>query len=277
MFRENSNDVYFAGTCPNCNLTSLYGEAKEYNDIVMFSFVDSYHNFSIKTLTALEWARKSYKTRTFIKSDDDVVTNVSRLLHIFEYHTKQNIDSFNISEKFIVGNCKSNALPERNPRRPYYLSKEDFVPDRYPRFCFGTTYIINKQAVDSILLHTSTTPLVPAEDISVGLLAQASGDIKLIDVENWRIWFSKFLSRKDYNKYHTIHQLTAEEITFVWNTFYSPTCGELRFWEFWEKFISNKCKNTLKSNRIPSEDCMKMLEFKNTFVSPKCSDIMKMT
>ena len=216
----------------------------------MFSFVDSYQNFSIKTLTALEWARKSYKTTTFIKSDDDVVANVSRLLHIFEYHTKQNIDSFNTSEKFIVGNCKSNAVPERNPRRPYYMSREDFVPERYPRFCFGTTYIINKQAVDSILLQTSTTPLVPAEDISVGLLAQSSGDIKLIDVENWRIWFSKFLSRKDYNKYHTIHQLTAEEITFVWNTFYSPACQELKNFG---NFGRNLFPTNVKTHRSQTE------------------------
>ena len=243
----------------------------------MFSFVDSYHNFSVKTLTALKWAVKSYKTKLFIKSDDDVVTNVSRLLQVFEYYTKQNIHSFNFSEKVIVGNCKSNVAPERNPARPYYMSKEDFVSDRYPRFCFGTTYIINKQAIEAILPQTSTTPLVPAEDISVGLLAQSSGDIKLIDVDNWRIWFSKFLSRKDYNKYHTIHQLTAEEITFAWNTFYSPNCRELKFWEFWEKFISKKCKNAWKSNRIPSEGCMKMLEFKNTFVSPECSAIMKMS
>ena len=255
----------------------MYREAIQYNDIVMFSFVDSYHNFSIKTLTALNWAAKSYKTKLFIKSDDDVVANVSRLLQVFEYHTKQNIHSFNFSEKFIVGNCKSDAVPERNPTRPYYISKEDFVPDRYPRFCFGTTYIINKQATDAILLQTSTTPLVPAEDVSVGLLAQSSGDIKLIDVDNWRIWFSKFLSRKDYNKYHTIHQLMAEEITFVWNTFYSKTCRELKFWEFWDKFISEKCLTAWKSNRISSEGCMKMLEFKNTFVSPECSEIMKVS
>ena len=243
----------------------------------MFSFVDSYHNFSIKTLTALEWDAKSYKKKLFIKSDDDVVANVSRLLQVFSYYANQNIDSFNFSEKVIVGNCKSNVAPERNPMRPYYMNKEDFVPNRYPRFCFETTYIINKQAINAILLQISTTPLVPAEDISVGLLAQSSADIRLIDVDSWRIWFSKFLSRKDYNKYHTIHQLTAEEITFGRNTFYSPGCRELNFWEFWEKFISKKCKNAWKSNRIPSEGCMRMLEFKNTFVPPEYSEIMKVS
>ena len=251
-------------------------EGKKNEDILIFDFMDSYQNFTIKTLTSLNWAIKKCNADVFIKSDDDVVFNVSKVLDIYQYHTGHNFESFTENRKFIVGSCKSNLNPERDPSRPYYLSKELYASLIYPRFCFGTTYIISKSAIDSILNQTKHTQLVPAEDISLGILAKASGDIKMIDIVNWRIWFSNLLSRKDYKKYFTVHFLSAEEISFVWNTFYSSICQGLKMWSFLRKSISKECMNMWDTKEmITSEECMKMLELRNTFISDECNKAIK--
>ena len=252
---------------------ALREEAKTHEDILMFDFIDSYQNFSIKTLTAFNWAITNYNTEVFIKSDDDVVFNVTKVLDIYQYHTRQ---SFMDTDKVIVGSCKSNLNPERNPNRPYYLSKELYASLTYPRFCFGTTYIISKEAIESILNVTTDTAVVPAEDISLGILAKASGDIKMIDVENWRIWFSKLLSRNDYKKYYTVHLLSAEEISFVWNTFYSSACQELKMWSFWKSSMPKECMDMWNSKALVTpQECMKVLEFRETFISDECREMMK--
>ena len=73
----------FLGTCRNCNQTKLQEEAQFYNNIVVFDFLDTYVNLTIKTIVSLNWVFNSYNTDIFLKLDDDAllsVTNVHQTL-----------------------------------------------------------------------------------------------------------------------------------------------------------------------------------------------------
>ena len=67
----------FPGTCRDCNQTTLHEEAQLYDDIVVFDFLDTYVNLTIKTLVSLNWIFNVYKTDIYLKVDDDVLFNVT--------------------------------------------------------------------------------------------------------------------------------------------------------------------------------------------------------
>ena len=62
------------------------------------------------------------------------------------------------------------------------------------------------------------------EDISVGLLAQKAGNIKLINIPKWRVdwnWINDILT--DYRKYHVIHtgQGQIDKVEDLWKKYFT--------------------------------------------------------
>ena len=216
----NSYVISFPGTCMNCNQTKLYEEADLYNDIVVFHFLDTYMNLTVKTIVSLNWVFKAYNTDIFLKVDDDVLLNVTDVHHAILRHLHYQT----YLGDYILGDCISGKSPRRNVLHKYGVSKEAYPPPTYPRYCTGLIYAITRSAVLSLLNQTHNTPLIHLEDVSIGILAQKAGNIKLIDIPNWRVewnWINDLLI--DYRKYHTINtgQGRIEEVEDLWEKIYT--------------------------------------------------------
>ena len=81
------------GICDHCNLTQLSKEAKVYNDILVFNFVDTYKNLTIKTLVSLNWIYQHYNTDIVIRSNDDTIFNVTDIHQTVRKHVSEQTGS----------------------------------------------------------------------------------------------------------------------------------------------------------------------------------------
>jgi len=62
-------------------------ESFKYKDLIQFEFKESYYNVTLKHIALLRWAqRKCLNTKYFMKSDDDLMVNVRKLI--------ENLNSF---------------------------------------------------------------------------------------------------------------------------------------------------------------------------------------
>ena len=202
------------GTCGNCNQTKLHEEAQLYNDIVVFDFLDTYVNLTIKTIVSLNWIFNVYKTDIYLKVDDDALFSVSDV-----YLTVLRYLHNNTGHIGVLGCCRSGLPVIRDLQHKWGVSKETYSPPTYPRYCIGLSYALTRAAVSLLLKQTHNTPLIHLEDVSVGLLAQKAGNISLINIYNWLAdWNLMDDNLQDYRKYHTIHtgQGRIEEVEELW-------------------------------------------------------------
>ena len=93
-----------AGSCPNCNQMK---ESQLYDDIVVFDFLDTYMNLTIKTIVSLNWGFKAYNTDIILKVDDDVLLNVTDVQRTVLRHLHNQTEYVG---NYIRGCCRS-GLP----------------------------------------------------------------------------------------------------------------------------------------------------------------------
>ena len=191
--------------CGSCNRTKLQEEAQLYNDIVVFDFLDTYLNLTIKTIVSLNWVFKAYNTDIFLKVDDDVLLNVMDVHHTLSKHIHSNRSGH--PENAIAGRCYSGVRVIRNLQHKWGVSRKAYSPSTYPSYCIGLSYALTRSAVSTLLNQTHNTPLIHLEDVSIGILAQKGRNIKLISIPNWEVQWQGNLKENltRYRKYHTIH------------------------------------------------------------------------
>ena len=165
-------------------LPHLSSEAKIHNDILLFDFVDSYWNLSTKIILGFNWVLNYCNTDIFVKIDDDVICNVSRIYREMLRHVRTQAQG---QAKVIIGKCRSyTAVPDRNANSPSYVSRETYPGYMFPKTCMGPTYAVSREAVKSVITQVRVVPLLKQEDVTIGVLARSSGDVTLRDIPNWR-------------------------------------------------------------------------------------------
>ena len=197
----------FAGTSPQCDSAVIYKESKLYNDIVMFNFLDTYLNLTIKTLVSLNWAANTYNTQVFIKSDDDVILNIHK---IYQRLVSLGESDSSPVPRVKMGQCFTDGLPVRLPCHKFSVSHDIYPRDKYPVYCNGPNYVITRAAIFALLNQTHRTMLLSLEDVSLGILAEKAGNVKMISVPHWM--FTSLtpinVSRIHvymYRKYYSVH------------------------------------------------------------------------
>ena len=177
--------LFFSGMDANKSwFPRLSSEAKTYNDILLFDFVDSYWNLSTKIILGFNWALKYCNTDIIVKVDDDVICNVSRIYREMLRHVRARHQG---QAKVIIGKCRRfTAVPDRNPNSPSYVSRETYPGHMFPKICMGPTYVASRKALKSIITQVRVVPLLKHEDVTIGVMAHSSGDVILRDIPYWR-------------------------------------------------------------------------------------------
>ena len=203
------------GTCRNCNQIKLREEAQLYDDIVVFDFLDTYVNLTIKTIVSLNWIFNVYNTDLYLKVDDDVLFNVTdvyqTVLKYLDNHTESR-------GNYILGNCVNNLHAIRDLKHKWGVSREEYSSSKYPRFCIGQSYAITRPVIPLLLNQTHNTPLIHMEDISLGILAQKTGNIKLKDIPKWRKGWNGSKNLTQCRTYHVLHtnRRGADKLQELW-------------------------------------------------------------
>ena len=176
---------FYSGLVNNIELLKvLKREAIKYNDVLLFDFWESYWNLSVKSAAAINWAVNNSPVNILMKIDDDILCNVSRMYGEMMKRTNSLSGGHN---KLIIGKCDDDEYPNRDPKSTVYSSKEMYATHKYPRICKGGTYLITRAAGLSLLNKTTLVPLFKQEDVYVSVLANASGNVHLYNIPNWRL------------------------------------------------------------------------------------------
>ena len=186
-----NNNVIFALAGKNANVSllddQLQEESKIFQDIVQFDFLDNYWNLSLKTILTFSWALQHYNTDIFVKIDDDVICNLTRIYHVMLHHintvpqgqtlskgqtpsqSQTQLQSQTSSKgqtphqghtkvKVIIGKCVTGSgAPNRNPKSPECVSKDVYPGISFPKACMGPTYVISREAAIAVLAQVRST------------------------------------------------------------------------------------------------------------------------
>ena len=204
--------------------TLIYEEWKLYNDIVMFNFLDTYLNLTIKTLVSFNWAVNTYNTQIFIKSDDDVIFNVKniyqRLVPLIGLKTTDAPIA-----RMMMGFCFTDAVPVRGHCHTFSISKSIYSRDRYPVYCGGGNYAITKTAIISLLNHSLSTTLLSLEDVSLGILAEKAGDVNVIKIPHWLFYMKELFNISKHSKlfrnFYSVHtnRISPVDMETLWHKY----------------------------------------------------------
>ena len=227
MWQVNQLMFFYSGLVNNIELLKdLKREAIKYNDILLFDFWESYWNLSVKSVVALNWAVRNSDVNVLMKIDDDILCNVSRMHGEMMKHAHSQSQGH---DKVIIGKCDGDEYPNRNPESTVYSSQEMFAVHKYPPICKGGTYLITRAAGLSLLNKTIEVPLLKQEDVSVSVLANASGNVQIHNIPNWRLDTDKNFNLspqqvKEYlsDTYYSVHiwPTLMNKLEQYWNYLY---------------------------------------------------------
>ncbi|XP_031561980.1 beta-1,3-galactosyltransferase 5-like [Actinia tenebrosa] len=143
-------------------------EALQYNDIIIGNFSDTYKNIVIKTFMSHFWVYSQFDCMYVMKTDDDVYVRVSRLSKWLE---KQGFPN-----PFYGGFLSENLLVVRDPKSPWFVSKEDFNETRWPPFSHGAFQVVSTAILPRCFNYTQSVkrPLT-TDNAYFGVMARDLG------------------------------------------------------------------------------------------------------
>lgn len=181
----------------------LEEESSAHGDILQATFLDTYRNLTLKTLSGLNWADKHCPTAQYIlKTDDDVFVNVPELVSELVWrggHREQRETGLEPQTEAGTGEHRWDrgqppegsrpqpllylgrvhwwVSPIRSSESKYRVSEELWPPARgaFPPYASGTGYVLSASAVQLVLKMASRVPSLPTEDVFVGVSAGRGG------------------------------------------------------------------------------------------------------
>ncbi|XP_054578482.1 beta-1,3-galactosyltransferase 4 isoform X2 [Eptesicus fuscus] len=181
----------------------LERESVARGDILQAAFQDSYRNLTLKTLSGLSWADKHCpRARYILKTDDDVFVNVPELVSELVRRGgrweqwERGMEPQREAEAgdggweggsptpvrqpmplLYLGRVHWRVHPSRTPGGKHQISEEQWPATwgPFPPYASGTGYVLSASAVQLILQVASRAPLLPLEDVFVGVSARRGG------------------------------------------------------------------------------------------------------
>ncbi|KAG8147715.1 hypothetical protein E2320_022623 [Naja naja] len=147
---------------------ALEREAAEHGDLLQARFADTYRNLTLKTLAMLGWATTRCPTARFLlKADDDMFLNLPALVR----HLQQLAGP----PAAYLGYVYSHVAPIHNPHSRHYVPTLLYPEPAFPPYCSGSAYVLSAPAAAAVLGAARLLPLLPVEDVFVGLCTHHAG------------------------------------------------------------------------------------------------------
>ncbi|XP_068140863.1 uncharacterized protein [Drosophila tropicalis] len=193
---------------------ALTQENYMYGDLIRGSFIDSYNNLTLKTLSSLEWAdRHCSRAKYILKTDDDMFINVPKLLKFLDQHKDKRV---------IYGRLAKKWKPIRNKKSKYYVSTDQFSASVFPSFTTGPAYVLTSDIVHDLYQRSLQTVYLKLEDVfTTGIVAQSLG-IKRVHANefvNRRISFNPCNIRNAIS----VHMIKSNEQFDLWKKLLDQT------------------------------------------------------
>ncbi|KAH0626047.1 hypothetical protein JD844_000750 [Phrynosoma platyrhinos] len=205
--------VFLIATSPNTRHTNLVQqESHAIGDILMWDFVESHHNLSLKERCFLQWLHWHCQQAAYVfKGDDDLFVNIKALT---EY-----LNQTPNASKFIHGNIQYHSTVMRKGK--YAVSPAFYPMNQYPTFASGGGFIMPRSSISELYNASLWLPVFPLDDVYLGFLALASG-VQYRHDGHFRVWGPPKDEFEVYRNSVTVHGISMERIEQVWKEIQKP-------------------------------------------------------
>ncbi|XP_008121748.2 beta-1,3-galactosyltransferase 5 [Anolis carolinensis] len=205
--------VFLMATDPHVKHSNLaWQESKAIGDILMWDFVESHHNLSLKERCFLQWMQRNCQQAAFVfKGDDDLFVNIEALTEYLH-------QTPNVSE-FIHGNIQYRSAVVRKGK--YAVSSAFYPLWVYPNFASGGGFIMPQSTIPELYNASLWMPVFPLDDVYLGLLALAAG-LQYHHDGHFRVWGPPKDELEVYRDSVVVHGISMERIEQVWNGIQKP-------------------------------------------------------
>ncbi len=185
-------------------------EARKYNDILMFDFIEGYgFNLTVKLLATLDWLVTTYQTELIVKTDDDTLVNMHTahdiLLSHYKAHGGQN------KSKYILGRIFYNSKPVRDHGHKWEVTVKEYPGNKYPPFPSGPSFALTRSGIQVLLRQAEKVKVISRDDVALAILAaSAPKEVMLINLPIWMGFISGHNSQQSLSAYKRFAALHAD-------------------------------------------------------------------
>lgn len=163
--------VYFLVAIPVLPMMSakVQQEASEYQDLLIIQSDEKYGGVnSSLPLKVAAWFNFVHsflpQVTNIVKTDDDSYVKI---------HETQ--AALQTADPAYWGRISPHIKPNRNSAQKEYISRDMFPGERFPPFCAGAGYALNKIALNCFVKTAPYTDFLSCEDVQTGLVMQKCG------------------------------------------------------------------------------------------------------
>ncbi|XP_069132592.1 beta-1,3-galactosyltransferase 5-like isoform X2 [Argopecten irradians] len=139
-------------------------ESSTHGDILQVDVLEAYRKLTDKVTRAILWYKERCSNIKYIfKTDADMFLNVPFILNIAR--------NYNLKNKLVGGCFQSYEAPDRRNNSKWRVSEKEFSGSRYPPYCSGTGYLMDKATATKLSGAFKDTPMFPMEDVYMGFCA----------------------------------------------------------------------------------------------------------
>ncbi|XP_063786179.1 N-acetyllactosaminide beta-1,3-N-acetylglucosaminyltransferase 3-like [Pseudophryne corroboree] len=185
----------------------LIAEAAVYEDTLLWDFLESHHNLSLKERCFLEWVHyRCPEARYIFKGDDDEFVNPHALASY--------VSSSPIEHRLkIHGQLQIHPPPDRWGK--YAVPLSVYPHGYYPPFVSGGGFLLPTELVPSLNWAASIIPIFPLDDVFFGFLALAA-KVSFHHEPRFRSFGLKNDDFCHYLDVLVVHGLTPQRMLEVW-------------------------------------------------------------
>ncbi|XP_072259115.1 beta-1,3-galactosyltransferase 5-like isoform X2 [Pyxicephalus adspersus] len=188
-------------------MEKLIEEASIFEDIILWDFMESHHNLSLKERCFLEWLHYRCPEASYIfKGDDDEFVNPYALVSYISSSPREH-------RLQIHGQLQIHAPPERWGK--YAIPFSVYPHAYYPPFVSGGGFLLPSELVPSLSWAASIIPIFPLDDVFFGFLALAA-NVSFHHDPRFRSFGLKNDIDCRYVDVLVAHGLTPQRILEVW-------------------------------------------------------------
>lgn len=146
----------------------LANEQKEFGDLVVGSFIDTYHNLTRKHLMGYKWVLNFCREATFVlKIDDDMFIDIMTWLdwRSDELDALERNKTANIYDLYC--HTFGGTQPIRDEGNKWYVSPEDWPDPDYPDYCSGWAYGATVDLIQKIYTSSNDRKMLWVDDVFV--------------------------------------------------------------------------------------------------------------
>ena len=182
ILKEEIRLIFLVGEQPDDMIANekFMIEHEMFGDVLQGSFIDSYTNLTIKSLSMLKWFSDNCgkHVRYLMKVDDDVYVNLFELYNLVQENTK-----INMLTGFI--HCGVRPMTHGKWYAPPYMLNGSIDGPTYPNYIAGPAYVMSNTTAEILYRISMLVPAFHLEDVFVtGILPQ---------------FYNKLLYKKDLN------------------------------------------------------------------------------